>query len=138
MKNNTTKIIVIFVLLVVAFAVYTKWDFVSNYVVGILGSSDTKIFKVVGSDIGPYLQGDNVVAEKQTYTKRNPEVGEVVVYEKTVNGQSVDTIGTIVGLPNSTVKGNYAPSSYYLIQKANSIEVIPRDKITWLVTRKVM
>lgn len=137
MKNNTTKIIVIFVLLVAAFAIYTKWDYVSNYVTGILGSGDTKIFKVVGSNIGPYLQGDNVIAEKSTFTKRNPQVGDIAIYQRTINNQTIETIGTIVGLPNNTVKGNYAPANYYLIQKENTIEIVPRNKITWLVIRKV-
>lgn len=138
MKNTTTKIIVIFVLLVAVFVVYSKWDFVSNYVDGFLGSGDTKTFRIVGNDIGPYLNGDYVIAEKSTYAKRNPQVNEVVVYKKTVDGQTIEAIGTIVGLPNNTFKGNYAPTNFYLIQKENLIEIVPRDKITWLVTRKVM
>lgn len=138
MKNTTTKIIIIFVLLVIAFFIYTKWDYVSSYVNGILGSGNTKIFKIAGDDIGPYLQGDNVIAEKDTYTKRNPQVGEVVVYEKTINGQSVETIGTVVGLPGNTVKGTYAPTDNYLIEKSNKIEIVPRNKITWLVFRKAL
>lgn len=138
MKNTTTKIIVIFVVVVAVFIIYTKWDFISNYVKGILGAGTTKTFKVVGQDIGPYLQGDYVIAEKDTYSKRNPQVGEVVVYEITVNGKATDAIGTVVGLPNSTVKGKYAPANYYLIQKENAIEAVPRDKITWLVVREAV
>jgi len=138
MKNTTTKIIVIFVVLVAVFIVYTKWNYISNYVSGILGSGNTKIFKIVGTDIGPYLQGDNVVAEKDTYTKRDPQVGEVVIYKKTVDGKTVEAIGTIAGLPGSAYKGNYAPTNYYLIRKENSVEIVPRDKITWLVFRKAL
>lgn len=138
MRGNLTKIIIVFVLLVAAFAIYTKWDFISNYTKGLLGTGTTKTFKIVGNDIGPYLQGDYVIAEKDTYTKRDPKVGEVVVYQKTANNKVVDAIGIVIGLPGSTVKGKSAPAGYYLIQKESAIDVIPREKITWLVTRKAL
>jgi hypothetical protein len=137
-KNATTKIIVIFVILVAAFAIYTKWDYLSNYVSGVLGSGDTKIFKVAGNDIGPYVNGDNVIAEKDTFKKRDPQVGDIVVYQKTVNNTITESMGTIAGLPSSTTKGQYAPAGYYLIEKNDKIEVVPRDKITWLVFRKAL
>ena len=138
MKNTTTKIIVIFVILVATFAIYTKWDYISNYVASFLGSGNTKIFKVSGNDIGPYVNGDNVMAEKDTFKKRNPQVGDIVVYQKTLNNTTTESMGTIAGQPGNTVKGQYAPAGYYLIEKNDKIEVVPRDKITWLVFRKVL
>jgi len=137
-KSNTTKIIVIFVLVVAAFASYTKWDSISNYFSGILGSGNTKIFKVAGNDIGPYVNGDNVMAEKDTYTKGNPKVGDIVVYQKIVDGKTIETMGTIVGLPGNTVNGKTAPSAYYIIEKNDQIEIVIKEKIIWRVTRKVL
>jgi hypothetical protein len=138
MKNTTTKIIVIFVILLIGFLVYINWSNISNYVGNFYGSGTTKIFKVAGGDVGSYLSGESVVAEKDTYTKRDPKSGEVVIYQNTINGVSVDSIGEIVGIPESSYQGSYAATGYYLILKNNKIEVVPRDKIIWLVTRKAL
>lgn len=138
MKNTTTKIIAVFIVLVIFFIAYSERDYITSFVNGILGTGNTKIFKVVGDDIGPYLNGDYVVAEKQTYTKREPQNGEIVVYEKIVNNQTVNAVGTVTGQPGSTVKGVLAPAGYYLIQKDDKIEKVQRENIKWLVIRKAV
>lgn len=117
---------------------YKNWDSIKANTQSILGLNNTQSFRIVGSSVGSYTTGDMVIAENNTFKKRDPRIGEVVVYQKEVNGQDVDSVGLVIGLPGqSNGSGSFIPSGYYQVQK-DQTELVPRDKIIWLVIRKAI
>ncbi len=138
--NKTILWIAIFAVLIAGgYYCYKNWDHIVVTLESSLGITlgSTKAFRVTGDPVNGYVEGNILIAENETFKKRDPKIGEVVVYQKVVEGKTVESIGEIVGLPGQSYGTTFVPSGYYLLRK-NRAELVPRQQIIWLITKKAL
>lgn len=113
-------LILIIVLAVLAFGIYFTRI-----------STDYRIFRVGGQGIGDYQPGAIVVASQEF---DHPLcLGDLVIYQETREGRSVQVMGIVKALPGQEIKED----SYLIERPGDKRESVPASKIEWKVIERV-
>ena len=103
-------------------------------------SSETRIFRMAGQNVGPYQAGRVLLSEKITnFSSLKKDDG--VLYTLNQEGKSVTRVGIIYGLPGEKNLGKEGDigldESHFLVgQNEDRMEIVEESKIGWRITRQ--
>jgi len=103
-------------------------------------STETRIFRLAGTDVGSYQAGRPILAEKIT-DHSSLKKDEVVVYTLERDGRTVTKVGVIYGLPAEKNLGKNGDigldENHFLVgQNEDRMEMVEKNQIGWKVVRQ--
>lgn len=103
-------------------------------------STETRIFRLAGTDVGSYQAGRPILAKKIT-DHSSLKKDEVVVYTLERDGRTVTKVGVIYGLPAEKNLGKNGDigldENHFLVgQNEDRIEMVEKNQIGWKVVRQ--
>lgn len=103
-------------------------------------SSETRIFRMSGQDIGPYQTGRFLMAEKITDFS-SLKMGKGVLYTVNQEGKNITRVGIIYGLPGEENLGKNSDigldENHFLVgQNEDRMEIVEKSQIGWKIIRQ--
>ncbi len=103
-------------------------------------STEMRIFRMAGQNVGPYQGGRVLLAEKIT-DPSDLKSGDGVLYTVEQEGRSITRVGIIYGLPGEKNLGKSRDigldENHFLVgQNEDRMEMVEKGQIGWKVTRQ--
>ncbi|OGY21843.1 MAG: hypothetical protein A2126_00330 [Candidatus Woykebacteria bacterium GWB1_45_5] len=103
-------------------------------------STQTRIFRMAGQNVGSYQAGRVLLAEKITDYSALKK-GNGVIYLAEREGRGIDRVGLIYGLPGEKNLGKNSDigldENHFLVrQNEDKVEMVEKTQIGWKITRQ--